>query len=152
MNTNYLQTEERYIRRNLVEQCRNRIIHATSSTLDMTENLLGLGWKLQRLRWLYEHLLISASSALLTSSPSRRLILTSEFAIADLRTLCRFDVDVFAEVGFLWSLHRNEPGCVDGEHIHVRFFRWLCRLTASPATDEEEVDRWKEVVAKPEDE
>ena len=28
---------------------------------------------------------------------------------------------------FLWRLHRKEPGCVVGEHMHVRF-GWWCAL------------------------
>ena len=29
---------------------------------------------------------------------------------------------------FLWRLHRNEPGCIVGEHIHVFFWPEIGRL------------------------
>ncbi len=33
----------------------------------------------------------------------------------------------------MWRLHRNEPGCVVGEHMQVRFWwRGLCRFIACP--------------------
>ena len=73
---------------------------------------------------------ISAVRARFTHSPSTPPILTSEFFIADRRMLSRFDGNepVCALWLFLWRLHRNEPGCVVGEHMHDFFWAvtWRC--------------------------
>ncbi|TKY73039.1 hypothetical protein E2542_SST01786 [Spatholobus suberectus] len=142
----------------------------------MTESLLGLGRKSPRRRWWCDDGRISAARALFTRSPSTPRILTSEFVIADRRALSRFGAYCGGGAAeFLWRLHRNEPGCVVGEHMQVRFWWWLCRLTAwpAPATEMErfgeiepnrtegtgaeepqrltrvgEVERWKKVVER----
>ncbi|RDX59861.1 hypothetical protein CR513_61814, partial [Mucuna pruriens] len=96
------------------------------------ESLLGLGQKSPRLLCWCEEGRINAARALFTRSPSTPRILTSEFVIADLRALRRFgEYGAAATVAwlFLWRLQRKEPGCVVGEHMHVRFC-WrglLCR-------------------------
>ncbi|KAJ1436989.1 hypothetical protein SESBI_03825 [Sesbania bispinosa] len=109
-------------------------IHESSSALDITDSLLGRDWKSLRRRCWCDDGRISAARALFTSSPSTPRILTSEFVIADLRALSRFDEygATEREPELLWRLQRNEPGCVVGEHVQVRFCWWLCRLTAFP--------------------
>ena len=98
-----------------------------SSILDMTESRLGLGWKAARLRSWCEEGRIRAVRALLTQSPSTPPIRTSEFVIADLSMLSRLEGYGAAWwlplpwEEFLWRLHRNDPGCDVGEHIHLFF-------------------------------
>lgn len=101
-----------------------------SSALDITESRLGRGWKSARRRCWCDDGLISVARALFTHSPPSTVpIRTREFVIADLRIFRRFgEYDTvwlrlwrFASK-FLWKLHRNDPGCVVGEHKHVFFF------------------------------
>lgn len=96
-----------------------------SPHLDMVESRLGLGRKSARRLWLWEEGRMRVAKARFTRSPSTPPILTSEFVIADLRALRRFceygadEVDT-CEPNPLCRLHRKEPGCDVGEHIHVR--------------------------------
>ena len=97
----------------------------------MIERRLGRGSNADLLRCWCDEGRISAVRARFTHSPSTPPILTSEFFIADRRMLSRFDgnepVCAFWLL-FLWRLHRNEPGCVVGEHMHIFFWavtwRW----------------------------
>lgn len=98
----------------------------------MTERRLGLDSNADLLFCWCEEGRIKAVNARFTHSPSTPPILTREFFIADLRMLSRFDGYesewwIEFEPLFLWRLHRNEPGCVVGEHIHVFFWieLWL---------------------------
>jgi hypothetical protein len=97
----------------------------------MRERRLGLGWNAVRRRCWCEEGLIRADKARFTKSPpSTPPILTSEFVIADLRRLRWYDA-VFcwwpwspprvAKGEALCREHRNEPGCVVGEHAHAFF-------------------------------
>lgn len=61
-----------------------------------------------------------------THSPSTAPIRTSEFVIADGRAFSRIDSDEDDDATAvarppipLWSLQRNEPGWVVGEHMHI---------------------------------
>lgn len=111
----------------------------------MAESLLGRGRKSPRRRCWCDDGRISAAKALFTRSPSTPRILTSEFVIAERRALSRFDAYCGGDGGgALWRLHRNEPGCVVGEHMQVRFWWWLCLLTAWPAPATE-MERFGEI-------
>lgn len=100
----------------------------------MIERRLGLGSKADLLLCWCEEGRINAVRARFTHSPSTPPILTSEFFIADRRILSRFEGNEPAGACwlFLWRLHRNEPGWLVGEHMHVFFWtvtwRW-CFLT-----------------------
>lgn len=103
----------------------------------MIDSRLDRGWNADLRRWLCNEGRINAESARFTSSPSTVPIRTREFVIADLRAFSLFDWYGAAEPCrlccapklFLCKLHRKEPGCVDGEHIHVLF------CPAAPLTD-----------------
>lgn len=87
----------------------------------MTESRLGLGWNPALLLWWCEEGRIKVANALLTKSPSTVPIRTREFVIADLRAFSRWFDEYETDwlLVFLWRLHRNEPGCVLGEHRQV---------------------------------
>ena len=121
--------------------------------MDMIDSRLSIGSNAALRRCWCDDGRINADNALFTKSPSTPPILTSEFVIADLRAFNRFDwyappepepAPVFA---FLCILQRNEPGCVVGEHRHVRFW-WLlpvlCFLTTWSRGDTE-IDRLGDV-------
>lgn len=121
----------------------------SSSALDMTESLLGLGWKSPLLLCWCEEGRISAASARFTRSPSTPRILTSEFVMADLRALRRFGEYGAAaweeEAKPLWRLQRKEPGCVVGEHMQVRFCCPCLFTVGPPVRGATEIDRFGEI-------
>lgn len=97
----------------------------------MTERRLGRGWNAERRRWWWEEGRMRAARARFTRSPSTVPMRTSEFVMAERRALRRFEGEDAAAWGEeerwwglplwkpLWRLHRNDPGCVVGEHMHV---------------------------------
>lgn len=99
---------------------------AAAAALDMTESRLDLVWNAAlRLCWCEEGR-IKVVNARFTNSPSTPPIRTIEFAMADLHIFNLVegnDDDVWLWPPlletFLWRLHRNDPGCVVGEHIQV---------------------------------
>lgn len=116
----------------------------------MLESRLGLGWKSDRRRCWCEEGRIKAAKARFTKSPSTPPILTNEFVMADRRAFSLFGEygTACCEPNPLCKLHRNEPGCVVGEHIQVLF--GPCRFTTWPllaptGRGETEMDRLGEV-------
>lgn len=111
----------------------------------MWERRLGLGWKASRRRSWCEEGLMRVVKVLFNSSPSTPPIRTSEFFIADLLRFSALLLDddavcicccrcciIFCSccccflfcscsANRLWYAHRNEPGWVVGEHMHVLF-------------------------------
>ncbi|XXG52043.1 hypothetical protein AAC387_Pa03g0463 [Persea americana] len=91
----------------------------------MIESRLGRVWNAALLFCWWDEGRIRAAKALFTRSPSTVPIRTSEFVIADLRALRRLDGEDkllwLPTEKPLWRLQRNEPGCVVGEHMQVRF-------------------------------
>ena len=121
--------------------------HCHLSALDIMESRLGFGWKSPRRFWLCDAGRIRDARERLTKSPSTVPILTIEFAIADLRaynlcdTVLLLWLTFLIVLTFLCKLHRNDPGCVVGEHMHFFFcpllhalllFLWLLLWFLSP--------------------
>ena len=120
-----------------------------SSALDIIDSRLLFTLKSTRRRCWWEEGRINAAKARFTRSPSTPPILTREFVIADLRAFNL--LGEYAAWGCetvpLWRLHRNEPGWVVGEHIHV-LFKLLCLCTTRsfpPQREETDTDLFGEI-------